>query len=220
MLNIELQCCGLAMLVILLLLYVREKNLDITSRRLFFRALISCIICISLDILSIVGIYGATYHSFPDILAKIICKMYVISLVIQSFQGFLYAAGEFFAVDSHKKLKIFYTVWCFAGCLLVAILPISFKMEGQVVYSYGPSTIATYVAVFVLIASTIVMAFLGMNHSSKRRRRAMLLWQARGSLPQEYSSFSRSFCWWDSPQHSECSLSMRNLRIHMKALTE
>ncbi len=173
MLNIELQCCGLAMLIILMLLYVREKNLDITSRRLFFRALVSCIICISLDIISVVAIY----YAFPDFLTRIICKLYVISLIVQSYQGFLYAAGELFAVNSYKPVKIIYTVWGIAGCVAVAILPIYYKMEGSAVYSYGPSTIATYVVVIILIISTIVMAFLRMNHSSKRRRRAILLWQ-------------------------------------------
>ena len=165
------------MLIVLLMLYVREKNLDISSRRLFFRALISCIICISLDILSIFAIYGATYKEFPAFLARAVCKLYVMSLITQSYQGFLYAAGEFFAANTHKVLKIAYAVWCLTGCALVAALPIHYYMDGEVVYSFGPSTTATYIVVIVLIISTIVMAFLGMNHSSPRRRRAILLWQ-------------------------------------------
>ena len=179
MLNIELQCCGLAMLVILLLLYVREKNLDTTSRRLFFRALLSCIICVSLDIISVLVINGATApeHTFPDLFTKIVCKIYVISLIIQSYQGFLYAAGEFFAANTHRILQILYSIWCGAGCLVVAILPIGYFKEGRTVYSEGPSTTATYVVVIVLLISTIVMAFFGMSHSSRRRRRAILLWQ-------------------------------------------
>ena len=177
MLNIELQCCGLAMLIVLLLLYVREKNLDIFSRRLFFRALISCIICISLDILSIIAIYGAVYGSFPSFATQAVCKLYIISLIAQSYQGFLYAAGEFFAVNTHRNLKIAFAGWTILGCALTAVLPINYFMDGRVVYSSGPSTIATYITVFVLIISTIVMAFLRTSHSSSRRRRAILLWQ-------------------------------------------
>ncbi|MCR5324496.1 MAG: EAL domain-containing protein [Lachnospiraceae bacterium] len=177
MLNIELQCCGLAMLVVLVLLFVREKSLDISSRRLFFRALLACVICLTLDILSIVAIYLATYHDFSPLITKIVCKLYVVSLVGQAFNGFIYSAGEFFSARSHKMLRLGFTIWAGISCILILILPIEYLMEDKVVYSYGASTIATYVAVIVLLIATIVMAFIGADYSSKRRRRAILLWQ-------------------------------------------
>ncbi len=177
MLNIELQCCGLAMLIVLILLFVREKSLDIYSRRLFFRALLACVICLSLDILSIVAIYMATYHSFSPLITKIVCKLYIISLVGQAFNGFIYSAGELFTLRSHKLIRLGFTIWSSIGCILIAILPIDYYMDNKIVYSEGLSTIATYVTVIVLISATIVMAFIGADYSSKRRRRAILLWQ-------------------------------------------
>lgn len=177
MLNIELQSCGLAMLFILLLIFLKEKSLDLSSRRLFFKALLSCIGCVTLDILSIIGIYGATYKDFPPMAAAIVCKLYVTALTLQGYEGFLYAAGEFFAEDSHKKIRTFYRIWYLAGTVLILVLPIYYKMNGRIVYSYGPSTAVTYVISIAFILSTIYMAFRGTHQTSERRRYAMLIWQ-------------------------------------------
>jgi len=177
MLNIELQCCGLFMLLILLRLFVQESGLRLSSRRLYLFALISSIACLTLDIVSIVGIYCEKHHLIPRILAVIICKLYVMSLAFQTYQGFLYAAGEFFAGNSHKKIRTGYLIWLIVGEAAIALLPIDFLIDGRVVYSFGMSTAATYAVTIVFIISTIVAAFRENNMTSRRRKRAILIWQ-------------------------------------------
>ena len=178
MLNIELQCCGLVMLMTLLIMMLREKSLDLSSRRLFMIALISAVITETLDIVSIIGIDRAVNGDLPAICARFICKCYVVGLAVQSYEGFLYAAGEFFAVGSHKRIRRLYLIWLIIGVAAIVLLPIRYYMNGREVYSYGPSAMATYVTVLPLILSTMAMAFVGVDHSSKRRRRAILLWMA------------------------------------------
>lgn len=178
MLNIELQCCGLVMLLTLLVIMLREKSLDLSSRRLFMAALISATVTLSLDILSIIGITAAVNGTFPAVGARIICKCYVVGLAIQSYEGFLYAANEFFAVGARRMLRRFYLVWICLGVAAIILLPIHYVVEGRVVYSYGPSTIATYITVIMLIISTISMAFVESDQASRRRRRAILLWMS------------------------------------------
>ena len=177
MYNIEVQSCGLFMLVIVLSLFIYEEKLDIIGRKLYYFALLSSVICLLMDIISVVGIVEADKGNFPIWAAKLICKLYVISLSVQAFQGFLYAAGEFFAAGSHKRLKIFYICWTAAGIVAIAALPIEYYCKDRIVYSFGPSTLATYVTVFFLIVSTLIMAFKGSDRTSHRRRRAILLWQ-------------------------------------------
>ena len=165
------------MLAIMLAFFKHEEKLDLSGRRLYSWALISSILCLFMDIMSIFGIDNAVHGAWPAWLAKTVCKMYVISLALQAYQGFLYAAGEFFAGGSHKTLKRVYTGWLIAGSFLIAVLPIDYYMDGKVVYSYGPSTIATYVITLVLILSTITMAFVENDKASRKRRRAILIWQ-------------------------------------------
>ena len=126
MLNIVLQCCGLAMLLVLFCIFVSERALDLHSKRLYFYAMISDIICVSLDILSIFGIAGAYSGQIPRWLALLICKLYVASLIFQAYEGFLYASNEFFIAGSHRKLLWGNRIACGAGVLAALILPIDF----------------------------------------------------------------------------------------------
>ncbi len=177
MLNIELQCCALFMLVVLLLIFINEHALDLSSRRLYFYALLSCIVCIVFDIASIVGIAAATEGTISEHAACFICKLYVMSLVIQSFQGFLYAAGEFFTKTSHHRTLVICQGIMVLGLVCVMLLPIHFYMEGRIVYSYGPSVVATYIFSLFFITSTILMVFRHNDRLSRRRRLAILLWE-------------------------------------------
>ena len=177
MLNIELQSAGLLMLVVTLVIFLGQKSLDLRNRTLYFRALLSNILCVGLDIVSIIAIDARYHGTFPVVLTDAICKLYIMSLCLQAYLGFRYAAGEFFGVNSHRILKIIYTGWLFAGWALMAMLPISTYIEGRVVYSYGPSTLAAYAFTIPFIISTIVMAFVVKDQVSNRRRRAILVWQ-------------------------------------------
>ncbi|MBO4263017.1 MAG: EAL domain-containing protein [Clostridia bacterium] len=177
MLNIEIQCCALAVLIILVVLYRQERGLSLSSRKLYYYALLSSILCLALDILSIIGIYGATQGIIPPTVARIVCKLYVISLAFQTYQGFLYAASEFFVGGSRRGLRLMYMALFIVGAIAIAILPIDYLMDGRTVYSFGLSTTATYAVTLAFIVSTIVMAFKESDKSTKRRRRAILIWQ-------------------------------------------
>lgn len=176
MLNIVVQCCSLAMLLILICIVAFDRSLSLSSRVLYFRTLVACTVCLVLDISSIVAIAMATDGVFPDSATKVVCKLYVMSLLLQTYAGFRYASGEFFSEDSHMILKRFYTIWFVSGIGIIGALPIEYLMEGRVVYSYGPSTVATYVFTLVYIVSSLAMAFIRSEHASARRRRAILLW--------------------------------------------
>lgn len=177
MLNITIQCCALFMLIVVFLIFINERALDLSSRRLYFYALISSIVCLSLDILSITGIYFAGHSMLPPMIARLICKLYVISLVVQSYEGFFYAAGEFFSAWSHQKLRKFYNYTLIVAIILIAVLPIDYYTNGRVVYSLGSSTIVTYLFALLYIGSTVAIAIWNTDLTSRRRRRAILLWE-------------------------------------------
>jgi EAL domain-containing protein (putative c-di-GMP-specific phosphodiesterase class I) len=175
--NIELQCCGLAMLIVVLLIILRERKLELSSRRLFFTALLSCIVCVVLDIDSILAINAAETGVLPPIAARVICKLYLISLVSQGYFSFLYAAEEYFLGNPRLRLRRLYRIFFVLGNLLILLLPIHYYLEGRVVYSYGPAALATYVLALLFILSTTVTALFLTGQTSRRRRWALLLWQ-------------------------------------------
>ena len=175
--NVEFQCCGIIILVILFILFLKEKNLGITNSKLFFFAILSCIVCEFFDILSIVAIYYSTNYGFSTEITNIVCKLYLCSLALQGYQGFLYASSEVLGKRKYRKIRLAYFLFFIAGTIGIFCTDISFYMQGRTVYSYGPSTKVTYgVAVFLMI-SIIVIAFRFKGSMSKRRRNAMLIWQ-------------------------------------------
>ena len=174
--NIVLQCCGLAMLAVVRV-FLRDKSLDVSSRRLYKLALYSCMFCLIMDIGSIIAIYYATYGSFPALWTRIICKIYLVTLVMQGYMGLLYTAGEYFIGGANRRVYHLYRLLLCFGSAAIVILPIAYYMDGMVVYSYGLADIATYIVAIVYITATIFMAFQASDRIALRRRRCILLWQ-------------------------------------------
>ena len=175
--NIELQCCGLIMLLVLVGLVAREKSLDISSRRSFKNAMYACIACLLMDIASVICIVNASDGDFSRIVTLAICKIYLVLLIYQSYAALLYASNEFLTKESSRGMRRFYSAVALAGCAGIMLLPIEYYTRGRIVYTYGPSTLAAYAAAAVLILLTIRMAFRGKGSTARRRRRCILIWQ-------------------------------------------
>lgn len=177
--NIELQCCALFILFTILVMFHREKKLDLMNRKLFQRALYACFACIVFDILSIVFINLSTYNGFDPDITRIICKLYIMLLGFQGYFAYLYASTNLLPRDKtwSKNAGIFYHAIFSVGELLMLILPIDFTANGRIVYSFGPSTYVAYLLSTVYIASTIIITMSYRKVMPGRRFTAMLLWQ-------------------------------------------
>ncbi len=177
--NIELQCCALFILFTILVMFHREKKLDLMNRKLFQRALYACFACIVFDILSVIVINLSTYDGFNADVTKIICKIYIMLLGLQGYFAYLYASTNLLPRDKtwSKTARITYHAIFTIGELLMLILPIGFTANGRIVYSFGPSTIVAYLLSIVYITSTIVITLVYRKILPGRRFTAMLLWQ-------------------------------------------
>ena len=104
--NIELQCCALFILFTILVMFHREKKLDLMNRKLFQRALYACFACIVFDILSIVFINLSTYNGFDPDITRIICKLYIMLLGFQGYFAYLYASTNLLPIWLSPSLCI------------------------------------------------------------------------------------------------------------------
>jgi EAL domain-containing protein (putative c-di-GMP-specific phosphodiesterase class I) len=165
------------MLLILLVIMWRDKSLELSMTRKFRVAVLSCIACLVVDIISVVAIVYASKGMFPRPATLFICKAYLVLLINVGYRGFLYAATEFFGENTHTFIRRAYRAIFFIGAVAIAVLPIDYYVNGRTVYSFGPSTMAAYVFAFISFISTIIIAFVDKEGTSKRRRRIILLWQ-------------------------------------------
>ncbi|MBO5550374.1 MAG: EAL domain-containing protein [Lachnospiraceae bacterium] len=177
--NIELQCCALFIIFTIFVMFFREKRLDLMNRKLFQSAVIACFVCLVFDILSIVLINMSVHNGFNSGITRIVCKFYIMLLVLQGYLGYVYVSTGLLPREKAwaKAVRIFFHGIFALGEVLMLLLPIDFTASGRVVYSFGPSTAVAYALSVVYIITTISITLIYRLKMPGRRFIAMLLWQ-------------------------------------------
>ena len=160
-------------------MFIREKKLDLMNRKLFQRAILACFACLIFDILSVILINLSVYRGFSTAITEMVCKFYIMLLVLQGYFGYVYASTSLLPRDKMWAVIVRYLSHLIFGIgeVMMLVLPIGYTASGRVVYSYGPSTSVAYALSAVYILATIVTTIAYRKHMPGRRFIAMLLWQ-------------------------------------------
>lgn len=174
---IQVQCCGLLLMLILLYFYKSQKTIKLNTEKAFWNSFRMTFSSICLDILSCAAI---SYREFlPDFVVKLISKTYLVTLVGVSFFALLYICTDIYSKKSdYKKTMIPYGVLVLLAIVLIYALPISFyenKSEG-VLYSYGSSDYATYAFALCTLVLLAIRMLSQKNKISAGRRQAVWIW--------------------------------------------
>ncbi|MCR4762258.1 MAG: EAL domain-containing protein [Lachnospiraceae bacterium] len=189
--NIELQICGLVMLIIFGVLIERDRKLNVKNRLLFVAAFGVCIVCLIFDIASIVCIHMAVYHGFSPLITRGVCKFYIMLLVTQGYCGFLYACLDI-AVQFKNRLIRTLAIFLYAvGELLIVFLPLNYYMDGRIVYSYGPAALCTYALAVFYICATLFLSIRHKRDIPHRRLIALFTWQGLWLIAAIIQFFSK-----------------------------
>ncbi|MBP3608901.1 MAG: EAL domain-containing protein [Lachnospiraceae bacterium] len=172
--NIQVQLCGMFILVLLALFYKSNITLQLYAEKVFFRAMCVSIISLSLDILSLVVI--SSRQNLPVLLVQFVCKSYVISLIWVGMSALLYVMTDIFSERMHERRTKQVVGITILQSLLVYILPISIFEEGESIYTYGPAVLCVYGFAVLYVAATIVILWVYRSRVNKRREFAVGLW--------------------------------------------
>ena len=197
--NIEIQCCGIAILVLIWYFSLRQKPLGLASEKLFLITMGVNTFCLVMDIISVIAIYNRELVS--GFLLALICKTYIASLVWVGYFGLVYSNSDFrkvklsetskYALTQYRKHSLryadrvksgkntrngMYTLIMLIGTLLIYILPIYYYLEGNIVYTYGPSCMATYVFALLFVVVTLYKVGVKGKDMNPKRRRAIIIW--------------------------------------------
>ena len=165
------------MLLVLLIIFMSEKRLDSANRKRFYGAISSCILCLLLDIAStvLIKLYrDGLVHELVAIFAR---KIYLISIAQQVYQGFLYAAGTYFAAKRHFPMRAAFSALYMVGAILILALPMEFATGKSSTTFVGPAIIVSSAVIATYIGFSIGMAFLKSEYI-RIRRMTILLWQS------------------------------------------
>ena len=172
--NIQMQVCGLIILLLILYFYKRQDTVGLYTEALFRRALYICMGCLVLDILSVILIVNQ--NSFPGLLVRAECKMYLVSLVGTGYVALVYACADIFSLKRINRFIKGMGIAVAAVSLVIFLLPINIYCEGRDVYTYGPACIATYIGAVMLILVTLFYTTKQGNDMNPRRCRAIRIW--------------------------------------------
>ena len=103
---IQVQCCGLLLTLILMFLYKKQKTIKLRTEKAFMRAFVMTIISVFADILSCVAI--SFNDSLPVFLVNLVCKIYLVTLLGQSFFALLYICTDLYT--DKDSYSVSYTI--------------------------------------------------------------------------------------------------------------
>ena len=177
--NIYTQVCGLVIIAMLLFFYEKQPTMGLGSEYKFKATLYVILGCVLLDIASCYFIVNSRRYS--ELLVTTVCKLYLISLHCVAFSALGYSVSdifEYWGSNIEKSLGVCYQAFCILGLIITVYLPLYYYYDGQMLYSYGPAAVATYIFVGIYIISIIISAGLLKNHLKEKKIYALYLWMA------------------------------------------
>ncbi|MCR5675642.1 MAG: EAL domain-containing protein [Lachnospiraceae bacterium] len=189
--NIELQLCGLVMLLIFLVLILRDRKLYVKNSFLFIAAFGACIVCLIFDIASIVFIHKAVYEGFSPVITRAVCKIYIMLLVTQGYCGFLYACLDIAVQFKMRLIRTLAFIIYLIGEILIIVLPLEYFMDGRTVYSFGPAALCTYALAIFYISATLYLSIRHKKDIPHRRLIALFTWQGMWLIAAFIQFFSK-----------------------------
>lgn len=173
---IRIQCCGLAVMLVLMYFYKSQKKLKLGTGRAYWQMFCTTFVSIALDIVSCMAIVNMSV--LPKIVVGIICKTYLVSLMTMAVFMLSYVCTELFPVRAEliRTMKLYFIVATICYALIYAA-PISFfyDAEKQHLYTYGPSVLTTYAFAFMALLLTVWRLTTAWKKMSKSRRDAVLI---------------------------------------------
>jgi EAL domain-containing protein (putative c-di-GMP-specific phosphodiesterase class I) len=147
--------------------------------------------CLVLDILSIVLIVNK--DRLPLGIVNFECKTYLVFLVLTGYMALVYGSVDVFRLSGVNNYIKLCGLAVIVDIIAIYILPINLYHEGMIVYSYGPSCIATYIGALSLIFLTLFNVTKKGKFMNQRRRKAIILWMLMWIIAAAIQFFNSRF---------------------------
>lgn len=176
--HIQVQCCGIVLMMVLLFFYLRQKRVSLKTEKTFLWTFCITFACIVFDILSIIVI--GWKDRLPDLFVGFICKTYLATLLCVALCALFYVCVDIYpSRERYKKIAMKCGLSALAGIALIYVLPIYYQFgeDGEtVLYTYGPSVMATYLFSVGFLIAIFNLMRKEKNRITSRRREAVVIW--------------------------------------------
>lgn len=176
--HIQIQCCGVVLMLALLFLYVHQKRIALETQKAFLGVFWASFFCIIFDIFSIIVIEYR--HVLSELFAKLIVKTYLVTLLGVAISALAYMCVDIYARrDEYRHdMRKYLALWV-AGVIGTYLVPLyyNYSSDGsRVLYTYGPSVYVTYGVSLVLFLRIFYLIRKEKARINPRRREAVCIW--------------------------------------------
>lgn len=176
--NIQTQCCGLILLIVLFQFYIRHRKVDLNTGKVFEKIFLLTFCSIVLDALSVVAI--SNMDVLPHLLVELSCKSYLVSLVAVVFCSVLYICADIYTKGNHRYKKRVYIIITISLIeeIIIFLSPIQmyYDQDTNVAYSFDQAVFLTYIFVFTFMLLNIYFIFYERKRINSARREVVLVW--------------------------------------------
>ena len=175
--NITVQVCGIVLLLWIIYMYKRSRQLPLYSNKAFQSSLYVTLASLLLDAASSAGI--AYSDRLPAGVPEFLCKTHVASLLLIVMMALAYVlTSVMYHLPSYKRTMVGISVIGALVISLIYLLPITVHYDPVKDYSWidGPSTIVAYVSVGLAIAFNLIQLHHYRRHIYDRQRTNVIVW--------------------------------------------
>ena len=175
--NINVQCCSIILLLWIVYMYKRSRQLPLRSNKAFQKGLYMTLIGLLLDVASTLGIVYSDI--LPANVPEFICKTHVASLVlvIMMTVGYVFT-NVMYQKRSYQRKMLGVGIVGIVDICLIYLLPIAIYHDpvGKLSWIEGPSLIAAYACVGLFIFLNLFQIFYHRKHIYDRQRAVVIVW--------------------------------------------
>lgn len=174
--NIQLQCCGLVIIALLLFFFFNQRRVGLFSEQIFLHTIGIAGLSLSLDALSVVAIMHS--GNLPAVFVHAVCKAYAASLVWATAQALFYVLTDLYSEKEYLKIIFRIRILVIINSIIIFVLPIHIYKNGTILYTYGPSILATYIFALLYMIASIVCVVRYRHSITRNRRVAVIIWMS------------------------------------------
>ena len=161
-------------MIVILYMFLYQKRIGLYTEMVFLRTLVITMICVTLDILSIVAIWNR--EQIPGWLLDLSCKSYVVGLVWVGYLALTYVMTDMYSEQEYYRSTRGATIIAALESVVIYCLPIAYHVDGNVIYTEGPCILMTYLCAMIFLVWTIVMIVRHRRQIEFKRRLAAIAW--------------------------------------------
>lgn len=170
------QACGIGILTVLLVLYLRYKRLELHTLKAYLWIWTASMVNLVIDITS--AFMNLYMEYFDKWLVNVVNKVYLVSLVCLTTVALLYVVYDGYAqAEEYRTKRRIVLAICIVGSVIIFLSPIEVVSTARhTVYTRGISVVGTYGICLLEILWTIAVTTSAKRRMNTERRRAVLTW--------------------------------------------